>query len=59
VDFWGILSYAANTFPPPGDPASLIMSFEIGVPEPASLLMMTTGLVGLTAPRRRARLSLR
>jgi phosphodiesterase/alkaline phosphatase D-like protein len=57
VDFWGILSYAANTFPQPGDPASLIMSFQIDVPEPTSLLMMTTGLVGLTALRRLTRLS--
>ena len=58
VDFWGIDSYAANTFPQPTDPASLIMSFTIDVPEPASLSVLAVGILGLAGLRQRRDCSL-
>ena len=53
VDTWDIPSYPQNTFPQPGGTPQLIMSFEIAVPEPATIVLLTAGAIGLLATRRR------
>jgi phosphodiesterase/alkaline phosphatase D-like protein len=53
VETWGIDSYEQNTFPTTGETPSLIMGFSINVPEPASIALFGTGLLGLAALRRR------
>ncbi len=53
VSTWGIASYAANGFPQPDGTSQLIMSFQIDVPEPASMGLFAAGVLGLAASRRR------
>ncbi len=51
VETWGIDSYALNTFPQSTAAPSLVMSYTIAVPEPASLSLV--GLCGVGLLRRR------
>ena len=47
VETWGINSYQQNTFPTAGEAPSLIMAFSVEVPEPASIVLLIVGLIGV------------
>ena len=56
VETWGIDSYQQNTFPASTAAPALIMAFDIVVvPESASFAVLSLGLFGLAAARRRTR----
>ena len=56
VDTFGIPSYAANVFPGSTGPAQEIMGFQVLVPEPASFVVLSMGLLGLIGVRRKRKL---